>query len=252
MEAREELILGRQTHLHQLADKLREERVRRVVEPVLSGGAAGRARPDDVEYVRDLGLLAPGGTARIANPIYREVIPRELNYAREAMIVQETEWYVKPDGDLDVEGLLAAFQRFFREHSEHWLERFQYKEAGPQLLLQAFLQRIVNGGRRIEREYALGSRRTDLLIVWPPGRFGGASEPAEPARRYVVECKILRGSLEATIREGLKQTLAYMDKCRGESGHLVIFDRDGSKPWEEKIFRREESLDGRAVTVWGA
>ena len=180
MDAREELVLGRQTHLHQLADKLREERVRRVVEPVLSGADAGRTSPDDVEYVRDLGLLARRGPRRIANPIYREVIPRELMYAREDSILQETEWYVKPDGDLDVEGLLAAFQRFFREHSEHWLERFQYKEAGPQLLLQAFLQRVVNGGGRIEREYALGSRRTDLLIVWPPGRFAGAAEPACP------------------------------------------------------------------------
>ena len=252
MEAREALILGRQTHLHQLADKLREERVRRVIEPVLSGAAAGRASPDDVEYVRDLGLLARRGTARIANPIYREVIPRELMYAREAEIAQETEWYVKGDGDLDVEGLLAAFQCFFREHSEHWIERFQYREAGPQLLLQAFLQRIVNGGGRIEREYALGRRRTDLLIVWPPGRFAGAAEPGAPARRYVVECKILRGSLEAAVREGVEQTLAYMDRCRGESGHLVIFDRDESKPWEEKLYRREESLDGRPVTVWGA
>ena len=256
MEAREELILSRQTHLHQLADKLQEERVRRVIEPVLSGGGAGgaggKAGPNDLEYVRDLGLLTRRGAARIANPIYREVIPRELMYAREAEIVQETEWYVKPDGDLDVEGLLAAFQRFFREHSEHWIERFQYKEAGPQLLLQAFLQRIVNGGGRIEREYALGSRRTDLLIVWPPGRFAGAAEPGAPARRYVVECKVLRGGLEATIREGLKQTLAYMDKCGGESGHLVVFDRDESKPWEEKIFRREESLAGRGITVWGA
>ena len=255
MEAREELILSRQTHLHQLADKLQEERVRRVVEPVLSGGATSgtdMAGSNDVEYVRDLGLLTRRGPAKIANPIYREVIPRELMYAREAEIVQETEWYVKPDGDLDVEGLLAAFQRFFREHSEHWLERFQYKEAGPQLILQTFLQRIVNGGGRIEREYALGSRRTDLLIVWPPGRFAGAAEPGVPARRYVVECKILRGSLEATIREGLEQTLAYMDKCGAESGHLVIFDRDESKPWEEKLYRREESLGGRTVTVWGA
>ena len=256
MEAREELVLSRQTHLHQLADKLREDRVRRVIGPVLSGEASGgadRARPDDVEYVRDLGLLTRRGPRRIANPIYREVIPRELMYAREDEILQETEWYVKPDGDLDVEGLLAAFQGFFREHSEHWLERFLYKEAGPQLLLQTFLQRVVNGGGRIEREYALGSRRTDLLIVWPPGRFAGAArEPAVPARRYVVECKILRGSLDATIREGLEQTLAYMDKCNAESGHLVIFDRDESKSWEEKIYRREESLGGRAVTVWGA
>ncbi len=258
MEAREELILSRQTHLHQLADKLQEERVRRVIEPILSGHGAGgseAAGPNDLEYVRDLGLVTRRGAARIANPIYREVIPRELMYAREADILQETEWYVQPDGGLDVEGLLEAFQRFFREHSEHWIERFQYREAGPQLLLQAFLQRIVNGGGRIEREYALGSRRTDLLIVWPPGRFGGARdrvEPAAPARRYVVECKLLRGGLEATIREGVEQTLAYMDKCGGESGHLVIFDRDESTPWEEKLYRREESLDGRAVTVWGA
>ena len=43
-------------------------------------------------------------------------------------------------------GLIAAFQTFFREHSEHWVQRFeQYQEAGPQLLLQAHLQRIVNG-----------------------------------------------------------------------------------------------------------
>ncbi|MYE84756.1 MAG: ATP-binding protein [Gammaproteobacteria bacterium] len=252
MEAREALILGRQTHLHQLADKLREERVRRVVEPVLSGSAAGQASPEDVEYVRDLGLLPRRGSARIANPIYREVIPRELMYAREAEIVQETEWYVKADGDLDVEGLLAAFQRFFREHSEHWIEGFQYKEAGPQLLLQAFLQRVVNGGVRIEREYALGSRRTELLIVWPPGRFAGKSEPGTPARRYVVECRILHGSMDATITEGLEQTLAYMDRCQGESGHLVIFDRDPSKPWEEKLYRRKESLNGRPVTLWGA
>ena len=264
MTAREELILSRQTHLHQLADKLGEDRVRRVVEPVLSGDASGKAGPEDVEYVRDLGLLTRRGEARIANPIYREVIPRELMYARVTEILEETEWYVKPDGDLDMDGLLEAFQRFFREHSEHWIERFDYKEAGPQLLLQAFLQRVVNGGGRIEREYALGRRRTDLLIVWPPGGLEGASEaahgrpsaharpPRTPAHRHVVECKILRGDLETTINEGLEQTLDYMDKCRGESGHLVIFDRDGSKPWEERLYRRQESPGGRPVTVWGA
>jgi hypothetical protein len=250
MAAREELVLGRQTHLHQLADKLGEERVRRVVEPVLSGGdRIGEARPDDLEYVRDLGLLARHGTARIANPIYREVIPRELMYAREAGIAHETEWYVQPDGDLDMDGLLTGFQSFFREHSEHWIERFQYKEAGPQLLLQAFLHRIINGGGRIEREYALGRRRTDLLIVWP---LRSAAEAGTPARRHVVECKVLRDGLEATIRAGIRQTLDYMDGCRAESGHLVIFDRDESKSWEAKLYRRDESQGGRPVTVWGA
>ena len=153
--------------------------------------------------------------------------------------MQETKWYVRADGDLDVERLLAAFQAFFREQSESWIERFEYREAGPQLVLQAFLQRIVNGGGRIEREYALGRRRTDLLIVWPP-------------RRYVIECKVVHKGLEATIREGVEQTLDYMDRCNGASGHLVVFDRDEAKPWKEKIFRREETFGGRTVTVWGA
>ena len=81
-----------------------------------------------------------------------------------------------------------------------------------------------------------------------PGRRKGR----RPARRHVVECKVLRGGLESTIREGVEQTLDYVDKCRAESGHLVVFDRTESKPWEEKLYRREESLGGRPVTVWGA
>ena len=103
-------------------------------------------------------------------------------------------WYVDAAGNLDVAGLIAAFQTFFREHSEHWVQRFErYQEAGPQLLLQAHLQRIVNGGGRIEREYALGSGRTDLLIVWPQGGRD---------RRWVVECKVRHGDLERDHRRG--------------------------------------------------
>ena len=98
-------------------------------------------------YVCDLGLVRVHGLIRIANPIYQEIIPRQLTYTTEAQINQETTWYINPEDErLQLAKLLTAFQTFFREHSEHWVERFQYKEAGPQLLLQAFLQRIVNSG----------------------------------------------------------------------------------------------------------
>jgi hypothetical protein len=137
---------------------------------------------------------------------------------------------------------LGAFQDFFREHSEHWVERFQYKEAGPQLLLQAFLQRIVNGGGRIEREYGLGRMRTDLLVIWP---YPGGRQ------RMVIELKILHKSLERTLTTGLEQTWAYMDRCGAEEGHLVIFDRTPGKAWEEKLFRRQESCHGCSILVWG-
>ena len=247
LDAQEDLVTSRQVHLDQLADKLQEDRVRRVVEPLLSGGDERAFTTRDLEYVRDLGLIARDDPPRIANPIYAEVVPRELTYATQAGLVQDPAWYVDEDGGLDVDKLLAAFQAYFREHSEHWLGRFDYAEAGPQLLLQAFLQRVVNSGGRIEREYGLGRGRTDLLIVWP--RSGGAA-PGR-ADRFVIECKVLRKSLERTIREGLEQTAQYMDRCGSEAGHLVIFDRSEAKRWEDKLFRREESFRGRAVTVWG-
>ena len=267
--AQERLILRRETHLDQLADKLKEDRVRRVVEPLLSGAETRTFTDRDIEYTRDLGLVARDVPYRIANPIYAEVVPRELTWVVQGEFDQEAAWYVDADGGLNVRKLLAAFQAFFREHSEHWSKRFLYQEAWPQLLLQAFLQRIVNSGGRVEREYGLGRRRTDLLIVWPRGSRGaaaagsGAREPvvggraapggeAARADRIVIECKVLHGSLERTIAEGLEQTAAYMDRCTAREGQLVIVDRSEGKRWGEKVFhRRMTSRHGVAVDVWG-
>ncbi len=243
LEAQEQLILRRETHLDQLADKLQEERVQRVIEPLLSGGENSDFSTRDLEYVRDLGLIAPNDPLRIANPIYAEIVPRELTYAAQVGLNEDTAWYVTADGSLDVIKLMAEFQTFFREHSEHWVTRFQYQEAGPQLLLQAFLQRIVNSGGRIEREYGLGRGRTDLLIVWPQG---------DQTRKIVIECKLLHKSLEQTIAEGLEQTAEYMDRCDAEAGHLVIFDRREGRRWEDKIFHfRRRSISGVEIDVWG-
>ena len=245
LAAQERLILRRDTHIDQLAHKLREERVRRVIEPILAGADEQSWSEDDLLYLRDLGLIAwdAGGAPRIANPIYAEVVPRHLNAAVQAGLPHDRAWYVDADGALDVAALIADFQTFFREHSQHWVQRFeQYQEAGPQLLLQAHLQRVVNGGGTIEREYALGRGRTDLLIRWPQG---------ERTRKFVIECKLRRGELERTITEGLAQTRGYMDRCGAEAGHLIVFDRAPERTWGEKIFRRDPTADGVPVTVWG-
>ena len=77
--AREELILSRRPHLEQLLRELKEERVRRVVEPILSGGLA-QYQAGDLEYVRDLGLIASGSPPRIANPIYQKVVTQALGH----------------------------------------------------------------------------------------------------------------------------------------------------------------------------
>ena len=251
--AQEALIARRETHLDQLADKLREERVRRVVEPLLTGADRTRSSARDIEYVRDLGLVARDAPLRIANPIYAEVVPRELTWVAQDELPQDPTWYVEADGGLAMDKLLSAFQSFFREHSEHWVERFQYKEAGPQLLLQAFLQRIVNSGGRIEREYGLGRGRTDLLVEWPQsGDPDPQPQPDKAPRKYVTECKVLHKGLERTVAEGVEQTAGYMDKCGAEAGHLIVFDRREGRSWDEKVFRWERtSENGTDVVVWG-
>jgi len=245
-QAKEVLIARRDTHLDQLADKLREPRVRRIVEPMLTGGEVQHAaHEDDVQYVTDLGLVSrASGVLAIANPIYREIIPRQLTYVQQIDFEAQYQsaWYIAPNGRLDLLKLIAAFQVFFREHAEHWIERFDYKEAGPQLLLQAFLQRIVNGGGRIEREYGLGRMRTDLFILWPYG--------AGQVQKAVLELKVLHKGLAQTIAAGLAQIYEYRDRCAADEAHLLIFDC-GGPDWSEKIFRRSEQFQGIGIEVWG-
>jgi hypothetical protein len=243
IQAKENLILRRETHLDQLADKLQEHRVRSVVEPILTGTAEpGRMLEDDIQYVVDLGLIERKPELTIANAIYKEVIPRTLTATTQDVMSFETHWYLAPDGRLDMDKLLSAFQEFFREHSEHWVGRFDYQEAGPQLLLQAYLQRVVNSGGRIDREYGLGRKRTDLMVAWPH---------KDGVQKVVVELKILYKSRERTIAEGLAQTAEYMDRCGTGDGHLIIFDRRAGRKWEEKIFRQSEQFEGNTIVVWG-
>jgi len=207
--ATERLIARRETHLDQLGAVLKEARVRAVVDVILAGDIEGRHLPtDDIDYVIDLGLVRRNGELQVANPIYREIIPRELTYAEQATMRQESAWYVQADGSLDVVRLLEAFRDFFRQNVEHSRERFEYRESGPQLLLQAFLHRVVNGGGLIEREYGIGRGRTDLLVRWP---LADGFEPGKPVQLVVIELKVVReGRSDDTVTaEGLRQTVAW-------------------------------------------
>lgn len=249
-QAQERIIYRRETHIDILIDKLREERVRRVIAPILASelNDSDQSIPeDDIQYVIDMGLIVRDKPLRIANAIYREVIPRELTWSRQQTITQQAAWYIRPDNTIDMEKLLIDFQQFFRQNSEWWVERFEYKESGPQLLLQAFLQRVVNGGGYIDREYGLGRGRTDLLISKPlTDGYGG------PIQRIVLELKIKRrDAIETLIAEGIKQTAEYMERSGDvKEGHFILFNTDKGVEWEEKIWHRSEHYGGYDIQVW--
>jgi hypothetical protein len=250
-QARESLILRRDTHLDQLADKLREPRVQRVIEPMLQGVDLPVDVPDDDrQYCLDLGLIARRDKQlQIANRIYREVLPRELTSIVQDSLQGKAEqpWFVQSDGSLAMDKLIESFAQFFRENSESWLQRYAYHEAGPQLLLQAFLQRVVNGGGRIACEYGLGKGRTDLFLQWPLTDKGFLG----PMQQVVLELKIQHKGKVATLAAGLAQTARYADQCGADSAHLLIFDRDTGVPWDDKIYREQHVSGPRAMTVWG-
>lgn len=240
--AKENLIAARQTHLDSLADKLKEDRVRQVVMSVISGDLPLFDDWDNnIRYCLDLGIVRTiDGEIHFANPIYREIITRLLNNPLQAGMtgddMYKTFWYLNSNGSLDMDKLLRAFQQFYRENSEHWLGRFQYKEAGHQLLLMAFLQRIVNGGGRIEREMALGSGRTDLAVYWKN-------------EVYVIEMKLKRNA--QALPKGRTQLKRYLDTLGQQRGYLVLFELKPSTEvsWEDRIKWTLEEFEGKELVV---
>ena len=250
--AQERIIYRRDTHIDILIDKLREPRVKRVIEPILAGKTIEDMRDvkdDDIQYAEDLGLIVREKPLRISNAIYREIIPRELTWTHQQLLLEQPMWYMNADNSINMPKLLKDFQRFYRENAEAWQRNFDYKEAGPQLLIQAFLQRIVNGGGFIDREYGLGRKHTDLLIRKPlTSQYGG------PIQKIVLELKIKYGKLETEIDKAIEQTHQYIERAAAElkEGHIIIFDRRYDIPWDDKLYVIERDYCGRRYTIWGA
>jgi AAA-like domain len=236
--AKETIILERRTHIDSLVARLREDRVQRVLAPMLVGGSAeGDTLDDDLAYVVGLGLARErAGRFEIANPIYGEIIPRALTHARQIQIANQPAWYVRPDGTLDMPKLMADWQVFWRKDGHLAAAGFRYREAGPHLMLMAFLQRVVNGGGRIEREYGLGRGALDLLVEWN-------------GQRHAIEVKLRRGS--ETEEDALDQVVRYLDHLGLHEGWMVMFDLRSTPTWDERLTTREVEHRGKRVHVVG-
>ncbi|MCP4600032.1 MAG: ATP-binding protein [Proteobacteria bacterium] len=236
LEAREILIERRDTHLDSLVDKLGENRVRKIIEPIMVGETL---RPDvyndDLQYAEDLGIISRAtGAVQIANPIYQEIIPRTLTHVTQSGIPDEPSWYVSDDGTLNLRKLIKGFLRFWSRHGEVLLRGMPYQEAAPHLVFMAYLQRITNGGGNIDREFAIGTGRADLVVC-----FGG--------REDVIELKLQRGKY--TLPEGLEQVARYAKRLQRDVGYLIIFDPKSETPWEDRGEVEETKQDCVTVVV---
>jgi hypothetical protein len=194
-EAKERLILARATHLDSLVARLREPRVRRILEPLLD----------------------------------------------------EPKSFILPDGRLDTGKLLREFAAFWREHGEVLAAGMPYHEVAPQLVLMAYLQRVVNGGGYVDGEYGIGRGRIDLLVRWP---YAG-TDGRRAWQREALELKVWRKGEKDPLAKGLAQIDGYLAKLGLDEGVLVIFDRRPEAEDTESRTRFESARTetGKNVTV---
>lgn len=217
--AKEVLIARQETHLDSLAERLREPRVRQIIEPMMAGRTLDNVPKDDIRFVQDLGLcrVDEQGMLYVANPIYREVLPLVLAGTAIVSMPSIRPTWLRADGSLDSEKLLEAFLAFWRQHGQPLMRSAPYPEIAPHLVLMAFLHRVVNGGGSLEREYAIGSGRMDLCL-----RYGDLA--------LGIELKVWRNDERDPLAAGLEQLDSYLAGLGQETGWLVIFDRRSEQP----------------------
>ncbi|MFM7602329.1 MAG: ATP-binding protein [Pseudanabaena sp.] len=239
-QAKEILIQRQDTHLDSLAERLREDRVRVIMQPILSGQELVNTPEDDLRYVLDLGLCNRDsrGGIQIANPIYREIIPKVLAAITIASLTSISPTWLDANGNLNTQALLDSFIDFWRQHGEPLFKSTPYPEIAPHLVLMAFLHRVVNGGGSLEREYAVGSGRMDICLRYGELILG-------------MELKVWRDRKPDPLNEGLKQLDKYLSGLNLDTGWLVIFDRrEGLPPLSDRtITERAVSPAGRDITV---
>jgi hypothetical protein len=193
--------------------------------------------------------VAPKPPPRIANPIYQEVILRVLASPVEGMIDADPRSYVRASGRFDLRRLLHDFAELWKEHSAVLIGSVDYREVAPQLVLMAYLHRLVNGGGFIGREVGVGRRRIDLIVRWPYRNRRGK----RAVQREAIELKVWRDRDKRgdPLAAGLVQLDAYLAALGLSRGVLVIFDaRSAAAPVEDRTrFEETVTASGRKVMV---
>lgn len=242
-EAVENIIQRQEIHLKNLTERLKEERVRRIITPILVGSDFPKdIEEGDLRYLAEQGLLNISGSIEISNPIYKEIIPRALIHSTQVLIQYKLAAYLTDSGSLNMNKIMSSFQVFFSKHAKLWNSRFAYKEAGAHLFLQAFLQRIIDGGGRLKRLYGLGRKQVTLIISWP---VGGSWQKVLVSSRYIYR------SVKDTIKEGTDFIVNEMDALDIAAGHLVLFYPTHVELVNRKQFHQSSSEGKYNLEIWG-
>lgn len=250
-EAKDRLINARATHIDSLLARLKEDRVRRVLEPIIAGELPlGDPLDDDYTYVRDMGLIAVDNPPRFSNPLYEEVVLRVLAGGAERAVSIKPSAFLLPNGRLDIRRVLTGFLAFWKEHGEILAGRMEYPEAAPQLVMMAWLLRFTNGaGGVLDREIGVSTKRIDLLLRWP--YVDGQGNRVWQREAFELKVWRDRDKRRDPVLSGLVQLDGYLERMGLDHGTLVVFDgRSVAEDIEDRSRIEEmQTPSGRAVTL---
>ncbi|MDR2302232.1 MAG: hypothetical protein LBF38_09355, partial [Deltaproteobacteria bacterium] len=139
-----------------------------------------------------------------------------------------------------------------------------YLEAGPYLLLTAFVQKVLNGNALVLNQYAHGLGQAGLVIkygrhLYPVGleiKGSGKSPGQSPGQ---IPDKGLAKSPDKSLAQSLAKSFdrlaENMKRLLVREGWLIVIDRNPGQGWGGKISWETESRpDGltiHAATCWG-
>ncbi len=223
LTAQQLLLERRETHIDSIIKKLSEAPVKLVVEGIINGEAPDFTKfKDALAYTRSMGIVTRKPPIRFANPIYQHLALNTMcSVFLESMPTDlvniENYWY---ETKLDMDEILEEFQLFYRRFAETWMARYEFKEAGRQLLFIAFLLRLTQEQAEFEWDMAVGNERCGITMTYQ-------------GQRSAFLLKLRHDNYSRD--EGLNQMVRYLKRMNLEQGYLLLFDIF----WEERVYREE-------------
>lgn len=233
-----------------LAVRLTEPRVRRVLESVFLGTAAvASVAESDIQFARDVGLLADDEPVRIADAFHKALIPRLLAKPALRMSMVDVAACLDERGKLVLQTALSAFAAFYTTHGTELVAAMPYAKIAEELVFLGFLLQLAEGRGWVDVDY--GPARGRLTVAMTMACSKSPKTPdsvgrAEPCEVFVLVAR--RKGESGSKKHGMQWLEAALQQTPHASGTLVIVDKRGKRS-SEKNFKWRESATEAGKTV---
>ncbi|HRI63095.1 MAG TPA: hypothetical protein PK156_02625 [Polyangium sp.] len=248
VDVQRQLISEGLSPIDALATRLLESRVRRVIEPLIAGSSAIASVADaDLQFVRDIGLVAADEPVRIEGAIHRALVPHLLvNHVRRAVMDDPAQCFDE-NGRIAIDRLLAAFGGFYAAHAADLIDAIPYSKIAHELIFLGFLAQMLESRATIDLEFGASRGRVDV-VAFSASRAGGSSNETtgtNTAEQREVFVLVARRKGDSGVKKrGLEWLETSMRQNGTDSGTLVIFDKRGKRSAGRRIKVKELVTEG--------